>query len=202
MREARIIVVLLVALAVSGCGGGSGAPRGEAASAGAGPVSSVPATAATPAEYAPAGGFNTTDVAWLQLMRPMTEQNLRLLELVSDRTADPRLTRLAREAVRDGDAHLARLRTLLDRARAGGANPHEGHDMPGLPTTEELAGIAGTRGAEFDRRFTATFREYAEQCARLAGSERTAGADAETTALAEAIERSATGQLAALRQLA
>jgi uncharacterized protein (DUF305 family) len=183
---APVAVLLAALLLAGGCAGSDPTPAAS------------PVVTGAPAGYAPGGGFNATDLAWLQLMRPMTEQSQRLLELVPGRAADPRLAKLATRATRDNTASLAELRRLLDRSGAPPGNPHEGHDMPGLLTAEKLTAIAATTGADFDRRFADGFRAYAEQCARLAGAEQKAGTDPGTTKLAATIESAATGQLALL----
>src|SRR5262245_30007323 len=63
-------------------------------------ATAVSAPAATPSGTFNAS-FNATDVAWLQLMIPMTEQAVRLLDLAPDKAADPRITRLSRSLSAD-----------------------------------------------------------------------------------------------------
>jgi uncharacterized protein (DUF305 family) len=199
MRAASAtIVALLTGLLVGGCAGSQSPPRPPGAGQPPADAGRSPAPAVTTAGSV---GFNPTDIAWIQLMRPMTEQTLRLLELVPEHTANPGVTALAGRAGEQGRADVAQLDELLRRSAAPTGNPHEGHLMPGLLTADELAGIARTTGAAFDQRFTDSFRKYAEQCGRLAHSEQQYGSDPATTRLAAAIEKAATAQVDQLQRL-
>ncbi|MFI6802946.1 DUF305 domain-containing protein [Streptosporangium canum] len=154
-------------------------------------------TVSTPAGTTP-GTFNATDVAWLQLMIPMTEQMLRLLELTPEQTANPRVTRLAARFVAGHRAELPRLRALLGRSGALGTNVHEGHDMPGMVTAEDLRVVGRATGAAFDRLLVDNLREHLEQGILVSRGEQDAGAEQAVRELAATIERTRTAQLALL----
>lgn len=179
----------VAALAV--CGGLAAVawPGGGTAPA-AGP-SAVPAATA-------AAVFNPTDVAWLQLVTPMTEQAVKFAELVNTRSSSPQLRALA-AAVTDADrAELARLRELLVKSGGAGVNPHEGHDMPGMTTPAEYAAAEREQGAGFDRLAGTYLREYLQQSVHLAESENTAGGEQATRALAADIHRNRSAELGRL----
>jgi uncharacterized protein (DUF305 family) len=179
-------VVVLVALA--SCAGGEPAR---------------PAASASPAggTSAPAGGFNGTDVAWLQLTIAMNERILPVLDLAVDRAAAPGLRPFAAATRAAHVEELRRLRALQRQAALPAANPHEGHDMPGMVTAAGLAGLRDVDGRGFDRLFADALRGHLDQAARLAGSERKAGAHPEVVRLAEAIEQDRTAQRARLDAL-
>lgn len=181
MLGRRLAVLLLVAFA-AGCGQEAPAPTAAPA-----PVAASPSTS-----------FNGTDTAWLQLMIPMNEQTLRLLDLVPARTADPATRQLATRVGAAHRAELDQLRALRTKAGLPATNVHEGHDMPGMVTADELRAAGEARGAALDQLVTARLREQFEQNVLLCNGERTSGADQATKALAAAIERTRATQLAQL----
>ncbi|MFC7647768.1 DUF305 domain-containing protein [Streptosporangium lutulentum] len=193
---AGVPAVLLVVSLAAGCGGSPSehahhpaAPSGQSAASPSAPVSSPASTSM------PSGTFNATDVAWMQLMIPMDEQLLTMLELAPKRTSNPEVTRLAERFAADHRAELLRLRELLDRSGAPTTNVHEGHDMPGMVTAEDLRVIDRTTGAAFDRLFAKNMREHLEQGVLLSRGVRGSGADQGTRELAGSIEKTRAAQL-------
>jgi len=162
------------------------------------PPAAPPAPATASAAAAQATTFNGTDVAWLQLMIPMNEQALRLLALVPPRTADPATEGLAKLVERQYRAELERLRALRNRAGVPSTDVHEGHDMPGMVTADELRAAEQARDAALDDLLFARLREHAEQGVLLCHGVRTSGTDEATRALATEIERTRADQLARL----
>ncbi|GAT67851.1 DUF305 domain-containing protein [Planomonospora sp. ID91781] len=183
----------------SGPGSGSAPAPGSAPALGSG-SGSAPAPEAVSAGTVP-GAFNATDVAWLQLMIPMTEQALDLLVSAPQRAADPEVARLAAELDAGHRAQLRTLRGLLKRSGTPPVNVHEGHDMPGMVTATELAEVNRVEGAAFDRLFTEHVGEYLRQSVQVARGEQGSGADRETRAFAAAVERTRAGELIRLTGL-
>lgn len=163
-----------VVLLLAGCGGASPAA-----------VPTVPAV--SPPAVAEAGAIST-DVAWTQLMIALDQRMLAALELAPQRAADKALTAFAADVARRHEAEVARLRELLQATGMPETNPHEGHDMPGMITKENLALLAAKSGAEFDTMLADSLRAHFEQCRMLAGSEQSAGADPAVKALAASVE--------------
>ncbi|MFC4033271.1 DUF305 domain-containing protein [Streptomyces polygonati] len=188
MRAPTVAAVLLAAILAAGCSAESGsapAPRG--------------ATAA-PASAAGTGGtgqLNPTDLAWAQLLKPMDEQVMAMVELAPSHAATAAVRQLARRVSPDCAAELTSLDGLL---RSAGQDPavniHEGHHMPGMMTAEEFTSLGESKGAAFDRLFLRRLREHGEQAARLAASESQAGSDPSARALARTIAEARTEQLA------
>ncbi|MEV7225506.1 MULTISPECIES: DUF305 domain-containing protein [Polymorphospora] len=182
-----VAVACLAALLAGGCattnGGAPGADPGP------------------PAAATPSTSFNGTDLAWVQLMIPMNERTLPLLELAVARGTDPDLRRLAGEIHAAHLAELTRLRHLRTLAGLDGTNPHEGHDMPGMVTAVQLDALRAATGAEFDRLFHDRLREHVDQSARVSRGEQESGADAATVALAGEMTRARTTYLTRLDQL-
>lgn len=173
----------LLALLVSGCGGT--AMPDHAGHEQAPPVVSN-------------NTFNPTDLAWLQLMIPMDEQLLRVLELAAKHTVDPELRKLAAGTANDRRAELTRLKALRTKAKAPTANQHAGHDMPGMMTEPEIVALSNTRGTAFDRLLAKNLREHVEQSIVVAKSIATAGKHPEVKALAASIVETRTTQLTLL----
>lgn len=153
---------------------------------------------ADPSETVAPDGLNGTDVAWLQLMVPMNEQLLPLLDLVARQGAVPGVTDFAARLRASHQAELLALRQRRDRAGLPPTNVHVGHVMPGLVTEADLAVLRRTSGDAFDRHFVAIVRAHLAQGVTLARGERQSGADPATKSLAVTIERTRTTQLAAL----
>ncbi|MEU3186140.1 DUF305 domain-containing protein [Streptomyces sp. NPDC006923] len=204
-RGRTALPALLMALAVLGAGGCAGssattgdAPARTAAAAptedpAAGPVPSAPATTT--------GGFNATDRGWAQLMVPMNERTLLLLDLISERASDSGLSDLARRTTVTHRDELTRLRAVLKKSGAEGTNPHEGHDMKGMVTDAELRTVAATRGAAFDDISMTYLREHLEQTIVVSRGEENSGAEPTATGLAAELEKRRGRQLEELRRL-
>ncbi|WP_413797976.1 DUF305 domain-containing protein [Streptomyces iranensis] len=184
-RRAASAAVLAVLLA-AGCGEGSGKPSGEARSTSA--AARHPATRA-PGGQATSGTFNSGDIGWIQLMIAMDDQAVLLLGLVPGHSSDAGVEKWAKPVATACRGELARLRKLLARTGVPDTNPHEGHDMPGMVTEDELRTIGRAKGTAFDALFLAAMREHLDQAAKIAHSERSAGADPATRKLAASVER-------------
>ncbi|PBC70808.1 uncharacterized protein (DUF305 family) [Streptomyces sp. TLI_235] len=166
----------------------------------AGP-SERPPVAASTAASAPAPSaapFNPTDAAWLQLLAPMTEQNIRLAELTANRATAPELRALAAEIAGSHRGELARLHELTRLGGVTGDNPHTGHDMPGFTTATEYAEAERAGGTDFDRLAVQHLREYLDQSVRLADSESAAGGAPAARRLAADLRRARAAELARL----
>jgi hypothetical protein len=167
------VTLTLTVAAIAGCGG---------------PAVDSPA----PAKPAPvaATDFGGTDLAWVELMIPMDEQLLPVLDLVRDRAADPALVALAGELRGVYAGELPELRALSDRAGLPTDNPHKGHKMPGLVDADTLSALRADSGAAFERRAVACLREHLGQLASLAGSEIANGTSPTVKALAQKVQQS------------
>ncbi|WP_284749819.1 DUF305 domain-containing protein [Amycolatopsis sp. RTGN1] len=132
----------------------------------------------------PASPFNPTDVAWLQLVVPMTENALSAARLAPSRAASPAVRKAADSVSGAQEGLLVRLKAARDRAGLPAADVHSGHRMPGMVTAADLVALRTGSGAEFDQRLIALLRAHAAQLVVLAKGEQTSGADAETKRLA------------------
>lgn len=175
---------------------GGPAPAPEAGTPAGWPTASVQ----LPGAGTPAAGFNPTDVAWLQLMIPMNERMLRLLDLAPAQAADPAVRALAARIATGHRAELTELRAALRRSGTPEVDVHAGHDMPGMVPLAELAAARTTRGAAFDELVRTGLRAHLAQSVLVARGERTAGAEPGVKALAAGFETSRGAELARLPQ--
>lgn len=184
-----LALLVLLVLLVCGCGG-----RGPAA-----PAASLPPSVPSPGRVdATSAVLGPTDAAWVQLMIPMIERALPMLDLAARRGSTPEVRELASSLATGHRADLERLRALHREAGLPEANPHEGHDMPGMVTQARLEAMRQARGAAFDRLFLAELRAHLTQSVTVTQGERRSGSDARALALAASLEHARTAQLGRL----
>ncbi len=141
-------------------------------------------TGPTPAPRPATAAFNPTDVAWLQLVVPMTSNALAAARLAPERAGSAAVREAANAVVAPSQRLLTRLESVRDRAGLPAADVHSGHRMPGMVTPADLAALRTDTGPEFDRRLIALLRANAAQVVVLARGEQTSGAEPETRELA------------------
>jgi uncharacterized protein (DUF305 family) len=154
--------------------------------------------APSPSTSAPATGLGGTDLAWTQLMIPMTAQAATLLDLVATRAGDAGLAAYAARLAPAYRTETERLRALLTAAGIAETREHEGHDLPGMITPDDLAALGARQGEAFDTLAAGQLREELEQAVRLARSEQQAGRDSGCRAVAASIEAARSASLAEL----
>jgi uncharacterized protein (DUF305 family) len=170
-----LVVVLAVATALAWVGRDRRDPPGAAASGAYPPGAS-------------SAGFGATDTAWIQIMIPMNEQLLAIVDLVPGRGADTQFHAVAQRVAASRRAELTDLYRLRERAGLPATNVHEGHDMPGMVTGTELDTMRAQHDRAFDTAVRDPLREHLDQGARLAASETAYGAEPETRQLAGRVE--------------
>ncbi|MGW7620527.1 DUF305 domain-containing protein [Streptomyces antimycoticus] len=184
-RRAVSVAAVLAAATLLTAGCGDGKPPREARSTSA---ARHPATR-PPSGQATSGTFNSTDIGWIQLMIAMDDQATLLLNLAPGHSSDAGVEKWAKPVATAYREELVQLRELLARAGVPDTNPHQGHDMPGMVTDDELRTIKGTKGAAFDALFLAAMREHLDQAAKIARAQRSAGADPAAKKLATSVEK-------------
>ncbi len=196
MKRTGLLLALL--LAIAGCGPGETPASGGHHAAHTAPAPTTPAPAGS---ASPTGGFNGTDAAWVQLMIPMIERTLPMLDLAERQAADPAVGRLAASLATAHRAELARLAELRRTAGLSDVNVHEGHDMPGMVTASQLDAMRSADGKAFDGLFLRCLRDHLDQSVLVTRGERDAGADPRALTLAADLERARTTQLTRLNKL-
>jgi uncharacterized protein (DUF305 family) len=170
MTFARLAAAVLLAMGLAACGEQAAAPP--------------PAHQGheQPAADAP-GRFGPTEQAFTELAIAIDDQAVKLLDQ-GDNATSTALRDLAKDIGAARRAELAQLHGLLDTAGVPYVNNHEGHDMPGMPTTEEL-GALSTSGGDFDKVFTGLLRAHLDESTVVVKSVLGATSHADTRAVAE-----------------
>jgi uncharacterized protein (DUF305 family) len=143
--------------------------------------------------------FNSTDAAWLELMIPMDQQFLQLLDLASTHSQNPAVRRLAAQLASSHRTELQELTALRTEAGLPTTNPHEGHDMPGMMTTDEVLALSNLHGTAFDKTLSTEIQDHLNQSALITRSVKAAGHAPAVASLATRIEKARAEQLAFLR---
>ncbi|MFC8593705.1 DUF305 domain-containing protein [Streptomyces atroolivaceus] len=186
MAARRTAALLLLLTVLTSCA--EGGPRATEA-------------APTPSRTPTAPVTDLTDSAWLQLMIPMNEQAVTLLELAAEKATGPRLRSWAK-GLRDAQAvELTTLRKLRDRMGLPDTDVHKGHDMPGMVTAEDLEDARTAEGAAFDRLVVTRILDHLRQSERVSRSQTAAGSRADAKARARALVTARGEQLAVLTAL-
>jgi uncharacterized protein (DUF305 family) len=175
-------------------------PAGAPTSGTGRPGSAATTSAATAPSGAP-GVFGGTDLAWVEISIAIDEQLLPLLDLAPAHGADPGVRKLAADVKTSATAELATLYKLHDQAKLPAQNPHEGMEMPGMVTPEQVTQAAQTKGAGFDSLLLLHLKAAFEQGANLATSETSAGIEPQTVALAKRVLKTRAGYLPRVRSL-
>lgn len=195
-RAARIVgvvaTVVATALAVGltqGWGRTDQAPETRS-------VAPVPTTAVPTASVV----LNGTDDAFIQLLIPMNEGALALIDHVDTRSAgpDPSLRAFLGEVRAAHQAELRDLRGLLAAGNVPELNIHEGHQMPGMVTETGLAELRAAPDTEVPSRAAALIRAHLAQTVVLCRGEQTAGGSPEVKALAGRIQQARAAELSTL----
>ncbi|MFG1897637.1 DUF305 domain-containing protein [Micromonospora zamorensis] len=168
----------------------------------ASPPTASPSAASPPTGPAPAASvvLNSTDDAFIQLLIPMNEGALALIDHVDTRSAgaDPSLRALLNDLRAAHQAELRDLRGLLAAGNVAEQNIHEGHQMPGMVTDASLAELRAAPDTEVPSRAAALVRAHLAQTVVLCRGEQTAGGSPELKALAGRIQQARAAELSAL----
>ncbi|MCX5068988.1 DUF305 domain-containing protein [Micromonospora lupini] len=178
---------------------------GLARNAGGVDPTAAPASAApTPASAAPAPTspvlLNGTDDAFIQLLLPMNEGALALIDALDARPsgADPALRAVLGDIRAAHRAESVELRGLLAAGNRPEQNIHAGHQMPGMVTDVALAELRAAPAAEVPTRAVGLLRAHLAQTVVLCRGEQTAGGSPEVRTLAGRIQEARAAELDAL----
>jgi uncharacterized protein (DUF305 family) len=160
-----IVLALLVAALLAGCGRGGASPL--------------------PADQPPA--FNDADVGFLQTMIPHHQQAITMAKLASGRTQRPELRKLAATITASRVAEVGSMEAWLTRWRRPAADAGSDPDpslLPGMLADGQLAWLRTLHGTQFDRGFLTMMGTHHGGAVEVAEAELRAGVSAEVTAFA------------------
>jgi uncharacterized protein (DUF305 family) len=196
MSRQRTVALVAAAVAVLGAGGAAFAARsGDDRSAAAprpavssGPPQRVvlPGRPGDPATVtdsdkvrAPDGStYNAADTAFVQMMIVHHLQAVEMAKLAPERAADTRLRALAQRIGAAQTPEIAWMQAWLrDRRQPAGDPAHDHHTMPGMQSDADMTALAGSHGADFDRRFVAMMTAHHRGAIEMAGAVLDGGTD-------------------------
>ncbi|MFG1648559.1 DUF305 domain-containing protein [Micromonospora sp. NPDC049275] len=160
-----------------------------------------PAAAPTSVTPTPASVLlNGTDDAFIQLLLPMNEGALALLDDLDARpsAADPALRAVLGDIRAAHRAESVQLRRLLAAGNRLEQNIHAGHQMPGMVTDAALAELRAAPEAEVRSRAVGLLRAHLAQTVVLCRGEQTAGGSPEVKTLAGRIREVRAAELSTL----
>jgi hypothetical protein len=175
----RLLIACSLAAVLTGC---ASAPP-------AAPPSPAPATSPV------ISAFGGTDRSWIEINLAMNEELLPLLDLVPPGSG---LHDVSTQVRAFTETELAELRQLHAEAGLPAENPHKGMPMPGMVMPSHVSAAAALRGQAFDTKLREHLRAHLEQGRMLAESERAAGLEPRTVALAARISEARQAALSVL----
>jgi uncharacterized protein (DUF305 family) len=186
---------LAATLALSACGGSAGAPA----------AADPPAAATTVADERPE--FNDADVTFAQRMIPHHRDALAMAALAADRASSAEVKALAKAIL---GAQNPEIDTMTEWLRAWGKDvpadehlDHAGMDMPGMDMAgTDLTALTAAKGTRFDRLFVTLMTKHHQGAVADAKAERKAGRNPDALALAAAIAKAQTAEIARMKKLA
>ncbi|MDI2032888.1 DUF305 domain-containing protein [Saccharopolyspora sp. TS4A08] len=184
MTRTSVLGMLLVAGVVAGCSGEPEAPAGP-------PVVLPGAPGDEPHVVAGAepdrGGASQVEVDYLRNMIAHHEQAVEMTALTPERAQNAKLRSLSDRIGGAQAPEIGMMRGWLS-SRGAGHSGHAGHDhatMPGMATPEQLAQLAASRGADYDRLFLQLMIAHHEGALTMATQLLTTGRDEQVHEMAQ-----------------
>lgn len=209
-RGARTALLLITALAAGAC-----APQPVPATAASAPSVASDTVVShhhhgmaglPPVTIPPGAIYTEADIRFMQMMIAHHAQAIHMSRMAVSRGAAPRLLRLAQKIDLSQAGEIALMQDWLraNRQFTPDTSSWRTMTMPGMLTAEELAGLEGARGADFDRMYLLLMIRHHEgalkMVADLLASPR-AAQDVDVSVLANDIETTQTAEIATMRQM-
>jgi uncharacterized protein (DUF305 family) len=214
---ARIVAVLAFAavLFVSACGSPAPDGHGDHAQGAQGPTADTSTVVTKPADS------NDADVSFVTDMIPHHEQAVAMSALVSDRSTNPEVVKLAAGISAAQGPEIETMKVFLvqwtgGEAPAGGqerSDPgngvgggHEGHDMgtmqmPGMVDDATMAKLGSLKGADFDTLWLQSMIGHHEGAIAMAKTELADGANVDGKKLAQDIITTQEAEITQMKQM-
>ncbi|MCR3749171.1 DUF305 domain-containing protein [Lentzea californiensis] len=125
------------------------------------------------------------DVEFAQGMVPHHEQALDMAKLVPSRSGNNEVRDLAQRIEKAQGPEISRMNEWLDRW--GAKQEHQGHDMAGMMSGDDMAELEKSSGAEFDRLWLEMMIKHHEGAVEMARTELAEGEDEGARKLAQEI---------------
>ncbi|MET9632904.1 DUF305 domain-containing protein [Lentzea sp. NPDC006480] len=135
----------------------------------------------------PAAPDRKADIAFAQQMVPHHEQALEMAKLVPTRSSNDKVRGLAQRIEKAQDPEITRMNGWLKEWGSAATQDHTGHDMAGMMSHEDMAGLENATGAAFDEQWLDLMIKHHEGAVEMAKTELDQGKDADAKKLAQAI---------------
>ncbi|WP_461154701.1 DUF305 domain-containing protein [Saccharopolyspora tripterygii] len=193
--------VLLAACALTGCAAEPPAPPGP-------PVVQPGAPGDEPEVVSSAardrGGASQVEVDYLRNMIAHHQQAVEMTALTAERAQNPKLRSLSDRISGAQGPEIAMMQGWLNTRGANEHSGHAGHDhamMPGMATPEQLAQLASSRGADYDRLFLRLMIAHHEGAVIMATQLLTTGRDEQVHEMAQDVLVTQQDEIATMRGL-
>ncbi|MFD4675565.1 DUF305 domain-containing protein [Lentzea sp. NPDC058450] len=154
-----------------------------------------------PANNAAPKTNNDADVTFAQQMVPHHEQALDMAKLVPSRSSDAKVRDLAQRVEKAQGPEITQLNQWLKEWGAEPKSDHQGHDMSGMMSDEDMGKLEKAGGAEFDRLWLEMMIEHHEGAVEMAKKELTDGKDENAKKLAQAVIDGQQQEITEMREL-
>lgn len=160
-----------------------------------------PAPAAPPAQTAPA--HNDVDVMFAQGMVPHHEQAIEMSRMAAQNAESQQVKDLAARIEAAQRPELDELAGWLRdwNVQQSGHGDHSGHSMTGMMSSDEMAALGQTKGAEFDQKFLMLMIKHHEGAVAMARTEIDKGRFPETQQMAREIMISQQAEIDSMRTM-
>ncbi|MFE6337669.1 DUF305 domain-containing protein [Streptomyces sp. NPDC057798] len=195
-RATAVSTAATAALVLAACGGnGSGSAHNN------GHDASPSASASAPAQE---GDHNAADTAFAKGMIPHHRQAIEMADLAATRAESAEVKKLAEEIKKAQDPEIKTLSGWLtswgEQVPAEGAG-HEGHDMSGMMTAEEMKQLKSASGKAFDTAFLTLMIKHHEGAVAMAKTEQAEGTYQPAKDMADQIITSQSAEIARMNTL-
>ncbi|MGW2565313.1 DUF305 domain-containing protein [Streptomyces sp. NPDC001537] len=198
-RSALVAATVTAGLVLAACGGSSDSGNGGHDSHSAGSSSSSPSSSAA--------AHNAQDVSFAQGMIPHHQQALEMAKLAAGRASSAKVKDLAARIEKAQDPEI---RTMSGWLRSWGQSvpsampgmDHSAHSgMAGMMDTKDMDKLSKASGTEFDTMFLTMMIEHHKGAVQMAGTEKSKGAYAPATTMADAIITGQTAEITEMNKL-
>ncbi|MFE0601452.1 DUF305 domain-containing protein [Streptomyces sp. NPDC058892] len=197
-RATAVAATATAALVLAACGG-NGDDTGSAQNGNSPAAPS--ASASAPAQR---GENNAADVAFAQGMIPHHRQAVEMADLAATRAEAAEVKKLAAEIKKAQDPEIKTLSGWLtswgEQVPAEGEG-HDGHDMSGMMSAQEMKQLESSSGKAFDTAFLQMMVEHHEGAVAMAKTEQSDGKYGPAKDMAGAIITSQSAEIAQMNTL-
>ena len=144
---------------------------------------------------------NDADVTFAQQMVPHHEQALDMAKLVPSRSSDAKVRDLAQRVEKAQGPEITQLNQWLKEWGSESKSDHQGHDMSGMMSDEDMGELEKASGAEFDRMWLEMMIEHHEGAVEMAKKELADGQDENAKKLAQAVIDGQQQEITEMREL-